>query len=265
MDEALVDRVVAQVLLTLRGEVIDTRLRKVAMIFSGTPKGFSVGQEAFRRISGKGHQARLLFTPAAKRIFSGEGLLQSKAAECLGEDHHLGLAELIHEIDLVLVPTLTMRLAHRVAWASMEDPAAAVIIAALLAGKPVIGVRGGSSLQDDYGTRLGARRANAPQLWDRVEEALNVLITYGLELVPEAAFLIAVEQAILRRDQLAIRKSHIPPPAMGRKIGGNIVTEAEILGLEEGSSLQLSNGAKLTPQAQDRARRLKLSLFHEPA
>jgi hypothetical protein len=83
---------------------------------------------------------------------------------------------------------------------------------------------------------------------------LSTLSEYGMELVAEADFLLTLEQRLLA----PARATHAAAPG---KAG--FVTAADLHLLPVGETVRLAPGSRLTPQAQDVARRLNLRLLPE--
>jgi hypothetical protein len=278
VDQALIDKIVARVLALLAGESIDTSSRNVLMLFSGASTGFVVGMEAIKRLTNTDHKLTVVMTPSAGHIITEEKIRQAGASNLIRPDEWVNTPGLVKQSDLVLVPTLSMSLAARLAQALMDSLISTLILGSLLAGKPVIAVRDGADPNGNGGLVFGANQGVAPTLRARLSDNLSTLSAYGLNLVSEAEFLFAVEQQLLRTTvaQPAPVESN-PPVQTGLVLGpqlsmvgtqpgsksSNFLTESDLLTLQPGSFLRLAPGSRLTPLAQDTARRLNLQLVFE--
>jgi hypothetical protein len=276
--EAVVDKIVARILALLNGEAIDTSARKVLMLFSGASTGFVVGLESIRRLTDSGHHLTVVLSPSAGYIIGQDRVRQAGAGTIIGGGEWVNAPGLVRETDLVLVPTLSMNLAAHLARGLMDSLLTTLILGARLAGKSVLAIKDGADPAGNAGLVFGASQGAAPALQARLIDNLNTLVAYGLELVPETGFLLAVERQLLRTtvDLPAAGQSEARlPPGPGRdpqlsmvgtRSGGannHFVTEAELLTLQPGSVLRLSPASRLTPLAQDTARRLNLQLVFE--
>ena len=267
-EEVFVDKVVARVMALLSGEPVDTSPRNVLMLFSGASSGFVAGMEAVRRLAGSPHTLTVMLTPAAAQIITETQVRQAGATNVIAPGAWANTPELVRQTDLVLVPTLSMNLAARLALGLMDSPVATLILGGLLAGKPVLAIRDGADPNGGAGQVFGAAGA-APALRARLTGHLDTLASYGVELVGAGEFLLALERRLLTRCALqspaqpaarawAGMNGRHAPATTGTKAG--FITETEILTLAPGSPVRLAPGSRLTPQAQDTAKRLGLIL-----
>jgi hypothetical protein len=270
--EAFVDKIVARVMALLAGEPLDLSPRNVLMLFNGASTGFVVGMEAIRRLAGSKHSLTVMLTPAAAHIITESQVRQAGASKVVGAGEWVDTPALVKRSDLVLVPTMSMNLAARLALGLMDSPIATVILAALLAGKPVIAIKDGADPGSNAGRVFDAKVGAAPALHARLAGNLATLASYGAELVCEGEFLLAVERRLIAGgapQTVAVPVTHTNgsveqrPWQANRHANGamaGIVTEADLLALHPGSIVHFAAGSRLTPQAQDTARRLGLKL-----
>ncbi len=263
-DQALIDKIVARVLALLSGQPVDTSRRNVLMLFSGASTGYVVGMEAIRRLTGAGHNLTVVLTPAAYHIITPEQVHRAGATRLIVPGEWADAPGLVRQADLVLIPTLSMNLAARLALGLMDSLITTLALGSLLAGKSVVTVQDGADPNGNAGLVFNAVSGAAPLLRNTLAGHLETLRAYGMELVAEADFLFTVEQRLLRPASLAPvvgdQPASLTAPA-GRRAG--FVTATELQALPAGSSLRLAAGSRLTPQALDVARRLNLRLLPE--
>lgn len=263
-DEAWIDRVVARVMALLSGEPVELTPRHVLMLFSGASTGFSAGIEAIRRLSGSDHSLTVVLSPAAGQIITAAHVRSAGASQVIGGGQWLDTPGLVRAADLVLIPTLSMSTAARLAQGLMDSPVTTITLGALLAGKAVVAIRDGAEPGGRGGEVFGAVDGAAAPLRALLEGHLSALASFGVELVREPDFLVTVERRLLtgaaRRETAPHgigRPAPAPAAAQGRSV---FITESDLLSLAPGSTLRLAPGSRLTPQAQDTARRLRLLL-----
>lgn len=260
MDEqALIDKVTARVLARLSGEPVDLAPRHVLMLFSGASTGFVAGMEAIRRLSASPHTLTVVLSPAASQIVTEAQARRAGAAAVLGPGQWADAPGLVREADLVLIPTLSMSVAARLALGLMDSLVSTLTLGALLAGKPVVAIRDGAEPGGRGGEVFGAVAGAAAPLRAMLEGHLATLESFGIELVREPDFLLTMECRLIagcapRPAQGAPDEARPPAARAG------FITEADLLGLAPGSTLRLAPGSRLTPQARDTARRLGLVL-----
>lgn len=264
MDDALIDTIVARVMALMSGEPVELAPRHVLMLFSGASTGFVAGMEAIRRLAGSAHTLTVVLSPAASQIITAERARAAGAVAVVGPGQWCDAPAMVREADLVLVPTLSMSVAARLALGLMDSLVATLTLGALLAGKPVLAIRDGAEPGGRGGEVFGAVEGAAIPLRARLEANLAALESFGVELVREPDFLLSVERRLLnpaarRPTQPAQRvQASIQPSAVATR--GGFITEADLFSLAPGSTLRLAPGSRLTPQAQDTAGRLRLHL-----
>lgn len=269
MDAALIDEIVARVVAIVQERLMaQAPSRRVLMLFSGASTGYVVGMEAVRRLARAHHQLTVAMTASAVHVIGEDHVREAGAADIIGPGKWVDTPGLVHATDLVLIPTLSMNTAARLALGLMDSLFSTLALGALLAGKPVIAVRDGADPAGRGGEVFGAVPGASPALQARMLQNLDALQAYGVQLVREDGFLTAVSHHILHpgpapaANGAASVAAHLDT-AVAPNISTTILTDAELSGLPAGSVLRLGSGARLTPLAQDTAQRLRLQLLYE--
>jgi hypothetical protein len=265
MDEAIVDKVAARLLARMSGRPIDTGRREVFVVFTGAVSGFAAGREAVGRLVRSHHTLTILMTPSAKHIFGEGPLRQVGAAAIVDLQPWTDVSDFTRRADIVLVPTLTMNTAARLALGLMDSPATTLVLGALLAGKTVLAVRDGADPAGKRGEALGARPDGSPALWSLLADRLTTLESFGVRLTSKADFLFALEQALITPPGLGPSgpsAAATPSASSPRAVDGlpSIVTASDLMACEPGAVVRLGPTRRLTPQAADLAVKLRLKL-----
>lgn len=272
-EQALIDKIVARVLALLRGETVNVSRRNVLLLFSGASTGYVVGMEAIRRLTAAEHHLTVVMTPAAHEIITADKVRQAGATEIIGPGVWADAPGLVKRTDLVLIPTLSMNLAARLALGLMDSLITTLALGSLMAGKSVVAVKDGADPFGNAGLVFGATETAAPLLRNTLAGHLATLAAYGIELVAEGDLLFTVEQRLLadssrhtvvRSDPAGTAPSQDLQnlPLAGSNGGkASFVTARDLQGLPAGSALRLAPGTRLTPQAYDLARQLQLTVM----
>jgi hypothetical protein len=265
MDQAIIDEVVAKVVARVRVKMATAvSPQRVLMLFSGASTGYVVGMETIRLLNQANHNLTVFMTASAIHVVGEENVRRAGAAEIIGPDSWVNTPGLVRETDLVLVPTLSMNTAARLALGLMDSLFSTLVLGALLDNKPVIAVCDGADPYGNGGLIFSDTYTGSPALRQRMAGHLGTLIEYGIDLVREEEFITAV----LRHFQPT---PAAPAPVQGAVVsvgGGNgryspILTAADLIAYPPGTTLRLPAGTRLTPLAQDTARRQSLCLFFE--
>lgn len=274
MERAELERIVREVvaeLLARRQEA--QRPRRVLALFSGASTGYLVGMEAIHGLAAAGHKVTAVLSPAASHVIGVDKVEAAGAHFVVKPGSWVCAPDVINRSDLILVPTVTMNLAARLAAGLMDSLLSTLILGGLLAGKPVLAVRDGADPYGNGGLVFGESHATAPALRRQLSRNLETLATYGITLVGEKEFLPAMWR-LLEGSAVAsvngagpIPQAAAPAPAASPAPQANgrvhFITETDLLTMQPGSVVRLAPGCRLTPLAQDTARRLNLQLSYE--
>jgi len=264
MDEAVVDKIVARILAQLNNEPVSSIARKVTMLFCGARAGTEAGLEAVRRLSRSKHDLTVMHTEAAREIIPEETIRKAGANDFVGAGLWVDVAGLVCKSDLLLVPTLTTRMAGHLALGLMESSSATLILRMLLAGKPVIVIKDGADPNGWVSEKIyGAKAGAASALRNRLESNLATLTSFGVDLVAEKDFLVTMERRLLTGS--AVNPvgcgAEVPAtPTSATDVMSGIVTAGELLRRAHGATVRIAPGSRLTPQAEDTVRQLRLKL-----
>ena len=255
MDEVLIARIVARVLALLNGHQNgQPPAQPVLMLFSGASTGQQAGLEALQMLAGAGHDVTVGISFAAGNLLAQERLHQAGASRVIGPGTWVDAPALVRQSQLVLVPTLSMNFAGRLALGLLDDLLATLVMGALLAGKPVVAVRDGADPDGAGGQVFGGGRA-APALRKRLSGNLQTLASYGLELVPQEEFLAAVRRHL--------GSQAVAPAPAQPALTHAIITQADLAGLDRNGLLHVPAGSRLTPLARDAAVSLGLQIIYD--
>lgn len=263
MDKLIIDEIVAKVVALVRARMATAvPPQRVLMLFSGASTGYVVGMETIELLTQANHNLTVFMTASALHVIGEDNVRRAGAQEIIGPQQWVNTPKLVHETDLVLVPTLSMNTAARLALGLMDSLFSTLVLGALLGEKPVIAVCDGADPYGNGGLVFSSTNTGAPALRQKLAGHLSTLLDYGMNLVREEEFVTAV----LRQLQPAAPRSAPASPARAIQVGmGNgrvsILTAADLAAYQPGSSLELPAGTRLTPLAADIARRQNLRLL----
>ncbi len=263
MDKALIIDIVKQIIAELRSGMPS---RQVLILFSGASTGFVAVMDAIKLLTGQGHRVTVFFTPSAVKIITPEHAQKAGATNIILPEMWVDAPSLARNTDLVLVPTLSMNTAARLAQGLMDTLMSTLIMGALLAGKPVLAIKDGADPYGNGGLIFGAQPGVATALKDRLAQHLETLASFGLELINEPNFLAAVEARLLglrlQAETPPLPNTPQPPvsPPPVPFVGTQFITESDLLSLPLGASICVPAGARFTPLAKDTIIRLKLNV-----
>jgi hypothetical protein len=243
VDEALIARIVARVLSLLDTQPAPAPGRHILALFSGASSGQQAGLEAIQVLAKDGHEITAVVSFSAGNMLAQERLHSAGISRLIGPGTWVNAPGMVYESDVVMIPTLSMNLAGRLALGLFDDLLATLIQGSLLAGKPVVAVRDGADPDGAGGQVFGAGHA-AATLRARLSGNLKTLTSYGMELVPQEEFLAAVQRHVGRQ-------APAPNHSMQPKSAPAVITQADLQNLECNGVVHVPLGSRLTPLAHD--------------
>jgi hypothetical protein len=273
LDQELIDQIVKKAVdLILEKMIAAAPKQRVLALFAGAGSGYCVGMQSVQWLAKGGHPLTVVLTASARQIIGEDKLRQAGAVRLIGDQEWVNTPKLIREVDLVLVPTLSMNTAAHLAQGLLDSLVTTLVLGSLLAGKPVLAVCDGANPYGNGGRVFGASNDPAPKLRAKLADHLTTLMDFGMQLVPEETFLVNLA------NQLQGATPPVPPtPSLPAKPGVNgsplnaaarlgsemLLTATDLMGYPLGATVRLAAGAKLTPLAREVAERQLLNLVHD--
>jgi hypothetical protein len=261
VDQALIDEIVAKVVTLVRAKMIaNVPKKRVLMLFSGASTGYVVGMDTIRMLTQANHDLTVFMTASAIHVVGEENVLKAGAQEIITPKQWVNTPGLVRETDLLLVPTLSMNTAARLALGLMDSLFSTLVLGALLADKPIVAICDGADPYGNGGLIFSDDFIGSPALRAKMVQNLSTLIDYGIHLVEEEGFM---PQVIRLMQAEALQAPSAPASPMVQVANGTILTESDLLCYPSGTTLAIPSHTRLTPLAQDHAQKHKLTLIFE--
>lgn len=266
MEQVLIDEIVAKVIAKLQTRMIAAVPRKrVLMLFSGASTGYVVGMEMINMLTQANHELTVFMTASALHVIGEENVRKAGATDIIGPQQWVNTPGLVRQSDLVLVPTLSMNTAARLALGLMDSLFSTLVLGALLADKPVIAICDGADPYGNGGLVFSDDFQGAPALRDQLTANLSTLIAYGVNLVGADQF----AASVVRQLGTGVKSTATAPivPAPAQRFGGNgrssVVSVEDLYAYQPGATLRLASSSRVTPLARDYATEQNLKLVFE--
>jgi len=261
LDQAMLDQIVAKVVALVR-----TRLatavppQRVLLLFSGASTGYVAGMETIRLLTAANHDLTVIMTASALHVVGEDNVRQAGACHIVGPDEWVDTPGLVREIDMLLVPTLSMSTSARLALGMMDSLFSTLILGALLNNKPVIAVCDGADPYGKGGLIFSDTFEGAPALRQKLSDYLGTLIEFGINLVRADGFITAVINQLHCTAQADPELPAAVPLLTENGRFPTMLTAADLSTHPSGSHLHLPAATRLTPLAQDIVRQRNLRL-----
>jgi len=251
--EAIVDCLAARVVEKLRGSH-----RSAVVLFTGTEIGLEPALVSIRTLRAAGWSLRFVLSPRAGRIlpagrlreFGADDIVASAPRDEGGED------ALLDGSDLVLVPTLSVTVAAKVACCIRDSLASRLLARALERGIEIVAATNGCCPADRERGDKGFDVADAYKA--RMSANLEALQNYGIRLVRAKALATAV-QAGPREVRAASAPTPVPGPVAAE--ARRVFSRGAAMRCPAGESLRLDADVLVTPLARDELRARNINLI----
>ena len=264
MEQALIDKIVAKVVTLVQAKMIAAvPQQRVLMLFSGASTGYVVGMDMIKMLVQANHDLTVFMTASAVHVIGEDNVQKAGAKEIISPKQWVNTPGLVRETDLVLVPTLSMNTAARLALGLMDSLFSTLVLGALLANKPVIAICDGADPYGKGGLIFSDSNDGAAALRDKMVANLETLIDFGVNLVAEEKFMMRVVKQMQAETNLPITTPFPPVQRVLSNGRSTILTESDLFNYQAGTTLHLPANTRLTPLAQDNAKKRNLKLLFE--
>lgn len=211
------------------------------VFFCGSKRGLKPALETLTKLNGNGFSFRVFFSEGARRILDTKAICQ--VLNLPEERENQYRSESDKPPELLLLPTMTVNTATKIASCIGDAIAPAAVSDALVAGRPVIACTDGAL---PLGCEGNYRQA--------LEQNLNRIRGYGVQLTTADRMETELRRirALLRGLTGGLPGGSINPEQ--RRINESVITSSLLLGLSSKSTVVISPGAVVTPLAADYAR-----------
>lgn len=273
MDQKEIDQIVTKVIDLLFEKMIASAPKKhVLVMFTGAGSGYKVGMQTIQWLAKASHPLTVIMTTSARQIIGEENVRKAGEVRIIGENEWVNTPKLVRELDLVLMPTLSMNTATHLALGLMDSLVTTLALGTLLAGKPVIAVCDGANPYGNGGRVFSKTNDTAPLLRAKLADNLTTLMDFGFQLVKEEEFLlrfinqlhsVSPQPTPVQAHSNQSNSSSAPLKTTLHASPGSLITATDLLIYPSGSTIRLSSGIKLTALALETAERQKLTLVYE--
>lgn len=240
---------------------------ELIVVFTAATVGFREAVQQVRYLILDGFQVRLVFSPAAEHLIS-PGMKQQLAGF-----PHVSMVEpatwlsFLKDARAVVVPLLSLNTLSKLSMLIADNTATNIILHALIMGKPVVVARNGADLSDKGREELGFHKGKVA-LKQAIVQRLQTVEDYGCILTDIRQLGDTVKSLLISEDTRSVKQREITstPPVSTLSISKRFVTADEVLhAWRIGANLNVGYASRMTPLAQDLARRYGVVLAIDDA
>lgn len=244
----LIDQIVNEVIKRLA-----QRPSKALVLFSGAAIGFAEAMEGLKKLKQDGWELQLALSNSAERV-----LTENTIQEILGpsniilERNVTGLKPLYSGVDLLIIPTLTMNSAAKIALGIEDSMITDIVAHAIMQGIPIIAAKDGCDLQNPVRLQLGMNKAPIAYL-NKMKEQLLTLEAYGIKLVDAKQ----LYEYASKKNSFIEETTELETVESIHKINKKVLSRTDIIETaNKGKILMVSSQTIITSLAKDTAKEL---------
>lgn len=224
--------------------------KKALALFTGGTIGFEEACRQIEKLRGDSWDIRLLFTDAAEKIHQKERIRkQFIGFDVCFESEFVTEQDFLENIDLMLIPVMTINTAAKTALGISDTPAAHLVSSALINGIPIIAAKDACNPENHLKSGLKANK-QAEVYIKKIKNHIETMESYGIKLVSVCGL---HEAAVLSADSESKIKGGI------RK---KIITKEDIIQAKQDGSMKVIIGknSSITSYAKDAADELGVEI-----
>ncbi|MGN0194081.1 MAG: flavoprotein [Pseudoramibacter sp.] len=207
MFNLLVQRIVDEVIKRLKN-----RPKTALVCFTGAVIGYTNGLNAMEKLRKDGWQLKVLVTDSSKQVLDLEKIQKTLGVDQVyTNDNAFELKDFVKTADAVIVPTLTINTAAKIAHGIADTPVLTLISQSIMAGKSFICAIDGADPDDEVRAQIGMGKV--PAGYRKVlRDNLATLGSFGWQLCAAAdLYEVCAEKPV--EDNTADAPAAAPEPA----------------------------------------------------
>jgi hypothetical protein len=258
MDEKQIQEVIAEVLKRLAAQAGASGERgDVIVVFTGATAGFNEAIQQVRSLVIRGFRPLLVFSHSAELLYGPPVWKQLEGFPQVAPFDASNWLHSLKEAKAVVVPVLSVDTLSKLSLLLADNLASNLLLHALFAGKPLILAQNGVD-PSDQGRVIRHFEYCGPVLAGAIRERMEVVRSYGCEVVDVTCLTTALEAALAHKPRVTKTNGHgngtAKPVYLSHK--GKIITAADVLRAQQtGEPVRLHNSQIITPLARELAQK----------
>jgi glycosyltransferase involved in cell wall biosynthesis len=228
----------------------------VLNVFHPGVRYLEMALEQVRRIEIMAGKSSVFTVPSARAWVCGQDVREKSGCKCILDTvKPEGLEKTLHKADILVLPTFCFKTAAKVARLINDSPETAIVISALMQGKPVLAANDGFSLLDTLSNE-GIR--------EEIQCILGKLENFGMVFCNTEQLAAVFKKVVLSR-QMPAKPANQEDSNPQRKPAPRLITAKDIQIAVDNKqrSIPLAPGGIITPLARDQAKEYAIRIDNQ--
>ncbi|MFV0518182.1 MAG: flavoprotein [Aminipila sp.] len=269
MSRKNLENIICEVLISYIAERVVEKIamhnKKVLVVFTGSLINFDEAMESLKKLKEDGFAFELFFSESAQSLLDLSKIKEILQPKEIYQDS-MGLPEqLAKSFETVLVPTMTINTASKIANCMADTPASRLILSSIMRGKNVIiGIDG---CCPDNKERVAKGYKMKEPLKAQLRENMKKMASYGAYLTTLENLFDNTKKKVLstepKGNNLDEKKAVTIANAESRVLSKKVIGNVDILSNVGYKTIKISSDALVTKLAEETAQKNKIQLIRE--
>ncbi len=235
--------------------------KKAIVIFTGASIGFKQSIESLQSLIKDDWKLEIVLTKGAERALTAELIKKLlPIEEVFTDDRKIDIEKMIAENNFILIPSLTIKTASKIANCISDNLATSLITRFITAGRPVIAAINGCCPENEERIKMGFTPTESYKA--RLIENMELMRSYGIDLTISENLYTKTNKVLLRTHRISGREEKTKPPIESTSINieSRVITRSTIIENSIYKMLNLREDSIITNLAIEEAQKRKIKL-----
>ncbi|WP_434798614.1 flavoprotein [Terrisporobacter vanillatitrophus] len=268
MEKSIIEYIVERVI-----EKLQEKNKKAVVLFTGATIGFKQSIESLNKLQQNGWKFDVILSNGARDVL-GEDLIKSSLNidKVINEDDKVDIKALLNDNDLVIIPSLTINSASKIANCISDTLVTNIVSKALMSGKKIIASINACCI--DNKERKSIYNDHTTEAYkNTLRNHLEVIKSYGITFTTSENLACKVEKIVLNNNFQELKSQSSKTNLKNQnnnfqrsnsiKIDKTVISRSDIYENKNYNTIIINQKSLITDLARDEAKRHKIKLIKE--
>lgn len=268
MEKSIIEYIVERVI-----EKLQEKNKKAVVLFTGATIGFKQSIESLNKLQQNGWKFDVILSNGARAVL-GEDLIKSSLNidKVINEDDKVDIKVLLNDNNLVIIPSLTINSASKIANCISDTLVTNIVSKALMSGKKIIASINACCI-DNKERKVIYNDHTTEAYKNTLRNHMEVLKSYGITFTTSENLAYKVEKIVLNNNFQELKSESSKTNLKNQnnnsknsnsiKIDKTVISRSDIYENKNYNTIIINQKSLITDLARDEAKRHKIKLIKE--
>ncbi len=235
--------------------------KKALVVFTGESIGFNESILQLKRLLDNNWKLTVVLSRSAEIVLT-QGLIKDSLGigEVYLETEEGDINKLYNDVDLLILPTLTLNSAVKIALGISDTLATNIVSSAIMKGIRIVAVKDACDLENPIRLSLGYNRAPLPYI-GRMKDYIKIMKEYGIEIVRSQELF----DFIMGKESTAKKDYGSPSTKSQLSLDKRVITREDVINAsQKNRSIIVGKKAVITALANEAAGETGVKIIRNP-